>query len=110
MAGSPPKTSILQSPGALIRSHCIQETALAQIIKLVEEAQCSKAPIQKLADQVSAIFVPIVIAIAAITFVGWYFVAGSDLTTALINDCCTGDRLPVCAWFGHTDCNHGGDR
>jgi P-type Cu+ transporter len=62
-----------------------KETALAQIIKLVEEAQGSKAPIQKLADQVSAVFVPIVIAIAAITFVGWYFVAGSDLTTALIN-------------------------
>lgn len=62
-----------------------KETALAQIIKLVEEAQGSKAPIQKLADQVSAVFVPIVIGIAALTFAGWYFVAGSDLTTALIN-------------------------
>jgi len=50
-----------------------KETALAQIIKLVEDAQGSKAPIQKLADQVSAIFVPIVIGIAALTFVGWYF-------------------------------------
>lgn len=50
-----------------------KETALAQIIRLVEEAQGSKAPIQKLADQVSSIFVPIVIGIAFLTFLGWYF-------------------------------------
>ncbi|MCI0521056.1 MAG: heavy metal translocating P-type ATPase [Chloroflexi bacterium] len=50
-----------------------KETALAQIIRLVEEAQGSKAPIQKLADQVSSVFVPVVIAIAAITFIAWYF-------------------------------------
>jgi Cu+-exporting ATPase len=50
-----------------------KETALAQIVKLVEDAQGSKAPIQKLADQVSAIFVPIVIGIAALTFASWYF-------------------------------------
>jgi Cu+-exporting ATPase len=50
-----------------------KETALAQIIKLVEDAQASKAPIQKLADEVSAVFVPIVIVIAALTFAGWYF-------------------------------------
>lgn len=67
-----------------------KETALAQIIKLVEDAQGSKAPIQKLADQVSAIFVPIVIAIALVTFGIWYFLVpaslgGHDFTTALIN-------------------------
>ena len=70
-----------------------KETALAQIIRLVEEAQGSKAPIQKLADQVSAVFVPAVIVIAALTFVGWYFFgppipvnADTDaFTRALIN-------------------------
>lgn len=50
-----------------------KETALAQIIRLVEEAQGSKAPIQKLADRVSAIFVPVVIGIALLTFLAWYF-------------------------------------
>ncbi len=51
-----------------------KDTALAQIIRLVEEAQGSKAPIQKIADQVSAVFVPIVILIALITFLIWFFI------------------------------------
>lgn len=69
-----------------------KETALAQIIRLVEEAQGSKAPIQKLADKVSGVFVPIVIGIAALTFIAWYFLiplpATSEVdlfTRALIN-------------------------
>jgi Cu+-exporting ATPase len=65
-----------------------KETALAQIIKLVEDAQGSKAPIQKMADQVSAVFVPVVIAIATLTFLGWYFLApqvDDQFTRALIN-------------------------
>ena len=61
------------------------ESALAQIIRLVEEAQGSKAPIQALADKVSGIFVPIVIAVALLAFVGWYFVGRAGFTTAMIN-------------------------
>ncbi len=63
-----------------------KETALARIIKLVEDAQGSKAPIQKLADQVSAIFVPIVIAIALFTFAIWYFVVPQFTSYQSIND------------------------
>ena len=48
------------------------DTVLSRIIRLVEQAQGSKAPIQRLADRVSAIFVPVVISIAVATFVVWY--------------------------------------
>ncbi len=61
-----------------------RDTALAHIIKLVEEAQGSKAPIQKLADQVSAIFVPVVIVIAAVTVTAWFALTG-DFTAALMH-------------------------
>lgn len=61
-----------------------KETVLAQIIKLVEDAQGSKAPIQRLADQISRYFVPIVILIAIQTFITWY-VLGPSFIFALIS-------------------------
>lgn len=63
-----------------------KDTALAQIIKVVEDAQGSKAPIQRMADIISAYFVPVVIVIAIVTFLVWYFlIQPGDFTRALIN-------------------------
>ncbi|WP_440468253.1 heavy metal translocating P-type ATPase [Pseudomonas sp. YH-1] len=60
------------------------ETVLARIIRLVEDAQAAKAPIQKLVDKVSNVFVPVVIGIALLTLVGW-LIAGAGWEQALIN-------------------------
>jgi Cu+-exporting ATPase len=59
-------------------------TLLAGIIHLVEQAQGSKAPVQRLADKVAAIFVPVVTSIALVTFIAWW-VLGGDFTQALVN-------------------------
>nr|MDQ3612572.1 heavy metal translocating P-type ATPase [Actinomycetota bacterium] len=58
------------------------DTALAQIVRLVEEAQGTKAPVQAIVDRVSAVFVPVVLAVAAVTFLGWAL-AGDPLTGLL---------------------------
>jgi Cu+-exporting ATPase len=60
------------------------ETMLARIIRLVEDAQAAKAPIQRQVDRVSAVFVPVVLGIALLTLAGW-LLAGATLETALIN-------------------------
>jgi Cu+-exporting ATPase len=60
------------------------ETVLARIIRLVEDAQAAKAPIQKLVDRVSQVFVPAVLLLALLTLIGWWL-AGAPLETALIN-------------------------
>jgi Cu+-exporting ATPase len=89
-----------------------KETALAQIIRLVEEAQGSKAPIQKLADQVSAVFVPVVILIALLTFAGWYLLgpalpanSGTDQFGGGAGDCLPMRHGPGYAYRG--DGGHG---
>lgn len=61
-----------------------EQTMLAQIIRLVEEAQGSKAPIQAFADRVSAWFVPLVIGIALVSFLVWFFVLGASFVAALM--------------------------
>ncbi|MGD8904822.1 MAG: heavy metal translocating P-type ATPase, partial [Anaerolineae bacterium] len=60
------------------------QTALAQIIRLVEEAQGSKAPIQRLADRISGVFVPIVIGVALITFLAWLIFGDVGFTQSMI--------------------------
>ncbi len=62
-----------------------KNTVLAQIVRMVQEAQGSKAPIQALADKVSAYFVPMVIGLATLTFIGWIVIGHVDWTGAMIN-------------------------
>ncbi|REK60763.1 MAG: heavy metal translocating P-type ATPase [Cohnella sp.] len=87
-AGDPVYGATINKNGALrIRATKIgKDAALAQIIKVVEEAQGSKAPIQRIADVISGIFVPIVVGIAALVFIVWYWLAApGELATALKN-------------------------
>ncbi len=62
-----------------------KDSVISRIVKLVEEAQGSKAPIQSLADKVASVFVPVVIGIALLTFLAWYFVGGIPFTAAMLN-------------------------
>ncbi|MBE9918091.1 copper-translocating P-type ATPase [Paenibacillus donghaensis] len=85
-AGDPVIGATLNKNGVLrIKATKVgKETALAQIIKVVEEAQGSKAPIQRIADIISGIFVPIVVGIAVVAFLVWYFlVTPGDFASAL---------------------------
>ena len=85
-AGDKVYTATLNQQG-LLRCRALavgSRTQLAAIIRLVEQAQGSKAAIQRLADRISAVFVPTVLVIATLTFVGWWGFGG-DFGTALIN-------------------------
>jgi Cu+-exporting ATPase len=59
-----------------------QETLLAQIVRMVQEAQADKAPIQRFADAVSAVFVPVVVLLSLLTFAGWYLLSGEGFLFA----------------------------
>jgi Cu+-exporting ATPase len=84
------------------------ESVLARIIRLVEDAQAAKAPIQRLVDKVAAVFVPVVLVIALVTLAGW-LVAGAGIETALIHavavlviacPCALGLATPVAVMAG----------
>jgi Cu+-exporting ATPase len=86
------------APGAAVRAGTIDtdgvlaieataigaETMLARVVRMVEGAQASKAPIQRLVDRVSAVFVPVIVGLAVLTFLGW-LLAGATVATALVN-------------------------
>ena len=79
------------------------ETVLAQIIRLIEDAQGSRAPIQAFADRISSWFVPAVIGIAVVTFLLWYFVLGASLSFAISYR----HRLSLRTRSCHSDRYHG---
>jgi Cu+-exporting ATPase len=78
-------TGAINGEGALTVSVTAagEDTTLARITRLVENAQSGKAPVQRLVDRVSAVFVPVVIAVAAATFAGW-LLAGADAEAAMV--------------------------
>ena len=77
-----PKTAAVLRDGQEVEIP-VEDTTLAQMIRLVEEASSSKAPISKLADKVAGVFVPVVMAIAAVTALVWFVASGYDVTRAL---------------------------
>lgn len=85
-AGDQVYGATINQAGAIVfrATHLGNETVLAQIVQMVERAQGSKAPVQRLADKVASVFVPVVLAVAVITFVIWKYVLGVDLTHALM--------------------------
>ena len=84
--GDPVTAGSINGEGALVVETTAigAETTLARIIRLVESAQAEKAPIQRLVDRVSAVFVPAILGIAALTLVGW-LIAGAGAETAILN-------------------------
>lgn len=84
--GNPVTAGAINSDGVLlIETKAIgSETTLSRIIRLVEDAQAEKAPIQRVVDQVSAVFVPVVVGIAVLTLIGWLIATG-NVEQSIIN-------------------------
>jgi Cu+-exporting ATPase len=90
-------------------THVGSDTQLAEIVRLVGEAQGTKAPIQRLADRISGLFVPAVLVVALATFATWWIATGA-FTAAHPGRSSAGDRLPLRARLGHAHRHHGGQR
>ena len=85
-----------------------KDTLLAQIIKTVDEAQGSKAPVQGLVDKIAGIFVPVVIGIALLSFLIWLILeVKRDLLRTNGNGYCAGNCLSMCFGIGNTNCYYG---
>ncbi len=82
--GDPVAGATINASGRLVveATRVGASTALARIARLVADAQAGKAPVQRLADRVSAVFVPVVIAISVLTLIGWLFIAGTTTSAA----------------------------
>ncbi len=89
-----------------------KDTVLAQIIRLVQEAQGSKPPIARMVDVIASYFVPVVISISIITFIVWYFLRPSSSPDLCFSKLyrCTHHRLSMCLRVGHSDLHHGWNR
>ena len=87
-----------------------EDTALARIIQLVEDASASKAPIAKLADKVAGVFVPAVMAIALVTAIIWLHRNRDSQPRAGGRCVRAGHLLPLCTGPGHSRGHHGGHR
>ena len=86
--GSPLYSGTINQAGSLVfRAEKVgKDTVLARIVQMVQHAQGSKAPVQKLVDRIAAVFVPVVILIALLTFVSWFVFGGSDgITQGLLS-------------------------
>ena len=86
-----------------------QNTLLAQIIRMVQDAQGSKAPVQKLVDRIASVFVPVIIALACTAFVAWLVLAADNGFTHGVGDGAY-HCLSLCVGIGYTDRHHGGHR
>ncbi len=113
-AGDKVTGGTLNSSGSFIMTaeRVGNETTLAQIVKLVSEAQRSRAPMQRLADKVSSYFVPAVVAAAVIAFAVWLFVGPEPRFAHAMVAACGGahHRVPMRAWVGDADVGDGCSR
>ena len=99
----------LNYDGAVVcRAESLGEaTVLAQITRLVKQAQSSRAPMERLADRASSIFVPVVLGLAVVTFAGWLIFAHSLRNGVGKYGCSTGDRLPLRDGVSCSCCTNG---